>query len=451
VVTDGKDVSSRHSFADAVSAARAAAAPVYTIGIAGPSFTPYALGRLARDTGGSYRVATSAAGLAATYRALRAELARTWSLSYLTSAAAADRVQLGVRVSGAGTARRFASMPSQTGRRSDTASGAIPAAGYGALGTLALGLAVGILLLLACYFWFAAGRGSRVQQRIEPHLGTVTKHGKARRAENRAATRAHFSDVVDSTFANVKQFKKVQRLIERADLPLRPGELLLICAGCGVIFGLVSSLAAQSALIAVVFTALGGALPLGYVSLKARSRLRKFEDQLPDLLITLAASLKAGHSFRQGIQSVVEEGAEPNAKEFQRVMSETQLGKPMDDALTHMAERVGSKDFTFVITAVTIQRQIGGSLSGLFDMVAETVRQRQQFSRKVRALTAMGRASAYVLVALPFFLAAVITMMNPVYMSPLYHTPLGQKLIIASLISVAIGSLILKKIASFRG
>ena len=133
--------------------------------------------------------------------------------------------------------------------------------------------------------------------------------------------------------------------------------------------------------------------------------MRKFENQLPDLLITMAASLKAGHSFRQGVQSVVEEGAEPAASEFKRVLTETQLGKPMDEALANMAERVGSENFTFVITAVTIQRQIGGSLSGLFDMVAETVRQRQQFGRKVKSLTAMGRMSAYVLVGLPFFLA----------------------------------------------
>ena len=179
--------------------------------------------------------------------------------------------------------------------------------------------------------------------------------------------------------------------------------------------------------------------------------MQRFENQLPDLLITLAASLKAGHSFRQGIQSVVEEGAEPASGEFKRVLTETQLGKPMDAALANMAERVGSKNFSFVITAVTIQRQIGGSLSGLFDMVAETVRQRQQFGRKVKALTAMGRMSAYVLVGLPFFLAGTVTVMNSAYMRPLWHTSGGQKMVAAGLVMIAIGSLMLRKIASFRG
>jgi tight adherence protein B len=133
------------------------------------------------------------------------------------------------------------------------------------------------------------------------------------------------------------------------------------------------------------------------------------------------------------------------------VLTETRLGRPMDDALSEMSERVGSKNLAFVITAVTIQRQIGGSLAGLFDMVAETVRQRQQFARKIRGLTAMGRMSAYVLIGLPFFIAMAITFMNPGYMSPLYHTGTGHELIVIGLAMMGFGSAILKKMVSFRG
>ena len=145
----------------------------------------------------------------------------------------------------------------------------------------------------------------------------------------------------------------------------------------------------------------GGGLPIFIVWHKAKRRLAAIDDQLPDLLVTLAATLKAGHSFRQGIQAVVDEGQPPASKEFKRVLTETQLGRPMDDALADMAARIGSKNVTFVVTAVTIQRQVGGSLAGIFDMVAEAVRNRQQFARKIRSLTAMGRASAYVLVGRP--------------------------------------------------
>jgi tight adherence protein B len=169
------------------------------------------------------------------------------------------------------------------------------------------------------------------------------------------------------------------------------------------------------------------------------------------LLTTIAASLKAGHSFKQGLQAVVDEAHPPASDEFGRVLTETSLGRQMDEALAEMAERLGSKNFEFAITAVTIQRQVGGSLASLFDMVAETVRQRQQFARKIRALTAMGRMSAYTLIAIPFFLAAMITLINSEYMHPLYHTHTGQMVIMIGLVMMGFGSLILKKIVSFKG
>ena len=116
-----------------------------------------------------------------------------------------------------------------------------------------------------------------------------------------------------------------------------------------------------------------------------------------------------------------------------------------------MAHRVDSKNFTFVITAVTIQRQVGGSLASLFDMVADTVRQRQQFARRIRGLTAMGRMSAYVLIALPFGLAFLLSLLNPSFMQPLWATHTGHLLIVLGLVMMTVGSAILKKIVSFRG
>jgi len=451
VVTDGRDVSSLSSLQDAVQAAAHAHAAVYAIGIGGPDFTADPLQELASRTGGSFHRASGAGDLAATYRALSSELSRTWQLTYLTAARPGETIHLAVRTPGGKASPTTFKLPSAGSTPSDSATGLIPSGGYSAFGTFFVAICVGFLMLLACFFWFASRRGDVVRARIEPHLGAHNANARARRRENRAATRARLSTAIETALADVKQFKQVHRMIERADLPLRPGELLAISGGIAIFLGFCATVFGASFLAIIALMAIGGGAPIAWVSFKARGRVREFENQLPDLLITLAASLKAGHSFRQGIQSVVEEGAEPASKEFQRVLAETQLGKPIDDALGDMAERVGSENFTFVITAVTIQRQIGGSLSGLFDMVAETVRQRQQFARKVRSLTAMGRMSAYVLVALPFFLATVVTILNPVYMAPLYHTSLGQKLLATGVVMLTIGSLMLKKIASFRG
>jgi tight adherence protein B len=150
------------------------------------------------------------------------------------------------------------------------------------------------------------------------------------------------------------------------------------------------------------------------------------------------------------MQAVVSDGLEPASKEFSRVLLETDVGRPVDRALREMAQRLGSRNFDYVVNAVSIQREVGGSLATLFDVVSDTVRQRQNFTKKVRALTAMGRMSAYVLVALPFVVVAGMTLINRRYVSPLFSTSAGRVMLCLALGGLLLGSLFLKKIVSFR-
>jgi tight adherence protein B len=286
--------------------------------------------------------------------------------------------------------------------------------------------------------------------RLAPHLAPEQRRRKERRRRDSHALRGLFTST-EETFSRLRQFQALQQRLARADMPLLAAELLYLCIGIAVVLGVMGGLAGVPLLFVAVLMLLGGSAPLLYVSFKARRRIKAFDNQLPDLLITIAASLKAGHSFRHAIQAVVDEGADPAAKEFTRVLTETRLGRPMDAALADLAERIGSKNLSFVLTAVTIQRQIGGSLAGLFDIVAETVRQRQQFARKIRGLTAMGRMSGYVLTALPFLIGLAVTALNRSYMSPLWTTSTGHKLVIAGFLMLLTGGAILKKIVSFRG
>ena len=223
----------------------------------------------------------------------------------------------------------------------------------------------------------------------------------------------------------------------------------LSALGASLLIGLARGGDGAPPIVILIAMALGPVVPFGVVWFRMRRRLGSFEDQLPDLLITIAASLKAGHSFKQGLQAVVDEGQPPASSEFNRVLTETGLGRSIDDALTDMADRVGSANFEFAITAVTIQRQVGGSLANLFDMVADTVRQRQQFARKISSLTAMGRMSAYTLIGLPFVLALAISVLNRGYLHPLFYSSAAMLLAIAG--DDAVGSALLQKIVSFKG
>jgi tight adherence protein B len=452
VLTDGQDVSSRASFAQAVAAAHLARASVYSIGIAGRGFTPDPLRQLAAHTGGTYHEATTSTQLAPIYSSISRTLSHSWELRYPTAARPGDKITVAAIVNGVGHANASIQLAGLGASGVLAPSGLLSASAWASpVAPVVIAAIVGLLILLACLFVNSARYGLWVRTRLAPHLGQQTGAAKSRRKRGRGTLLRRVIGATEHAFANVRQFRSLQRLIERADLPLRASELLYICLGCGMFLGLFAAVVIASPLPILIFMAIGGALPIVYVRFKAAGRLKAFDNQLPDLLLTISSSLKAGHSFRQSIQAVVDEGAEPTAKEFSRSLSETQLGRPIDEALTEMAERVGSKNLSFVMTAVSIQRQVGGSLAGLFDMVAETVRQRQQFARKVRGLTAMGRMSAWVLIGLPFFIGAAVTLINPTYMAPLYHSSQGHMLILIGLTMMAAGSFVLKKMVAFKG
>jgi tight adherence protein B len=283
------------------------------------------------------------------------------------------------------------------------------------------------------------------------HVGETRVTSKAARKEKRLAALGNVFRMTEKLFGKLAVWHRISKMLERADVPLRTVEFFWIEIGSVIVAFVIGTLIGAAIPLVLVLVVVAGSIPYAIVWMKMRKRIRAFEDQLPDMLITIAASLKAGHSFKQGLQAVVDEGHPPANVEVKRVLMNASLGRPMDDALAEMADRVGSANFEFAITAVTIQRQVGGSLASLFDMVADTVRQRQQFARKIRALTAMGRMSAYTLIGVPFFIAGAVTVLNRSYMRPLYFTTPGRFLCVLGLVMMGCGSLVLKKIVSFRG
>jgi tight adherence protein B len=451
VLTDGADNASAGTLTAAIAAARQANAAIYTIGIEGKGFTSDPLVQLATATGGQYYGASSTSDLARVYSSIATALKKTWRIQYVTAAVPGDHIRLTASVVGAGSATELAMIPAGNTTPLPEPSKLLPKNAYGPGGPLALAIGVAGLILLACLFFLAGIRGSWVRTRIAAHTGESKGNTKQKRKERRSEMFASIFQATERTLGDLKQWRMISRMLERADVQLRTVEFFWIAVGSALVMAMFAFLFGVSPVFLVALTTIAGMTPFAWVWLKMRKRLRAFENQLPDLLITIAASLKAGHSFKQGLQAVVDEGHPPANAEFHRVLTEASLGRPMDDALAEMAVRMDSKNFEFAITAVTIQRQVGGSLATLFDMVADTVRQRQQFARKIRALTAMGRMSAYTLIGIPFFLLGTITLVNRTYMHPLYATHAGHILMIIGVTMMSIGSLILRKIVSFRG
>ncbi len=325
-----------------------------------------------------------------------------------------------------------------------------------AVGPLVVGLGVGCLMLVATLVALSKPRGAWLRSRLEPYGGgaPVGAVDDPTASNSGAAWRSHadrFYGATERGLEHTRVAEALRRMLDRANLQLRPAQLLFWSAAAGVALAVVVGLASSSPLLLFAAFASGILAPLWWVSSRGRKRMQAFDDQLPDVLMTMSGSLKVGQSFDHSMRAIVDEGLAPASEEFGRVLNEARLGRPLDDAMEAMVDRIDSEDLRFVIMSVNIQREVGGSLADLFQTVSDTVRARQQFRRKVRALTAMGRASAYLLVALPLVTAALIALVNPGYLAPLVQEPTGQLMLVAIVMMTIIGSLILKKIVTIKG
>jgi tight adherence protein B len=306
------------------------------------------------------------------------------------------------------------------------------------------------LVLIGAWLGPRRSRGEELRQRILSHGAPPepSKNGRERRATV-PRPKALFA-ATEGALGSFGPWRRASLLVTRSGVQLRVVEVFYLSIALGVGLGIVASAAGIPLVFVAIIVIAGLALPLSLVQMKGVQRLRAFDAQLPDHLSTLAASLKVGHSLRHAFSTLAVETSEPSRSEFTRVVSQARIGVPLETALKEMGERVGSDDLDYIVTAIAVQAQVGGSLASLIDMVSETVRHRQQHARKVRSLTAMGRLSAYMLIALPFLLAALIALVNRPYLAPLFHRSVGHDLIVYSIVSMTIGALLLKKIIAIK-
>jgi tight adherence protein B len=191
--------------------------------------------------------------------------------------------------------------------------------------------------------------------------------------------------------------------------------------------------------------AVGGWL---YLRIRHTRRLAAFNGQLAETLGLMAGGLQAGLSLPQAVDSVVKEGNEPMAGELRRALVEQRLGVDITDALDSVGERMSSEDFQWIVMAIRIQREVGGNLAEILHTVADTLREREYLRRQVRALSAEGRLSGYILTALPPGLLLYMMVANPAYVQPLYTTTVGFILLGAALVLLTLGGFAMKKLAT---
>jgi tight adherence protein B len=256
--------------------------------------------------------------------------------------------------------------------------------------------------------------------------------------ESRAALLERTVSLATEGLEHFNLMARVAGQLERARLPLRPGEFVLAAGGGGVALGAVMYFLTGQALLGLISAIAGPFLAWNFVKFKVGRRRKAFEAQLPEALSLIASSLQAGHTALRSVQSMVEESEPPLSEEFERVVAETALGDPLVDALERMAQRLDVEDLAWVVQAIRIQQTVGGKLADLLFTLAEFMRGREEIRREVKVLTAEGRMSAWVLGAMPVGLFFAVKTMSPGYLDPMLKAP-GLFALIGAGVSVAIG------------
>ena len=255
--------------------------------------------------------------------------------------------------------------------------------------------------------------------------------------------------LVDGFFAQRKGRLFIRDALENAGLRMRQGDFFVLVLA-GALVGAVAGLVVAGPLLAILFvlvSPLAGHLVLGFLAGKRRNT---FDQQLGDTLQLLAGGLRAGHSILRAIDAAATESQSPTSEEMRRVVTETSLGRDLLSSLNDTAGRMRNEDFVWIAQAIQINREVGGNLAEVLDQVNETIRERSEIKGHIKALAAEGKFSAYILMAMPVGIVAMLMLANPGYMNVMFTRPLGWGMIAASITLMTIGGLWMRKIIDLK-
>jgi tight adherence protein B len=301
--------------------------------------------------------------------------------------------------------------------------------------------AASVLLVLGIYYLRTSGE-RMVAGRIKKISEIKKKMTENRQVEHSGLLRKLLS-AVSGIFIARRLGKLVDKKLEEADILLSGGEFVVIVVALFIISSLFSFIITLNTITSIVIGFIAGAVPFFTVDSARVKRMANFNAQISDALTIMANSLRSGFSFLQAMDMVQRELPDPIKKEFFRTFREINLGTSTEEALQNLVKRVGSDDLDLVITAVLIQRQVGGNL-------AETLRERMRVKREVRTLTAQGRISGLIIQLLPAFLAAFLFFTNRPYIMELFTDRLGQIMLTVALVNEAIGIYLIRKIVDIN-
>jgi tight adherence protein B len=238
----------------------------------------------------------------------------------------------------------------------------------------------------------------------------------------------------------------LQKMLTQGEVNVRAGNFLFFCALSSLVFGLLFMVAGGGAVFGWAGLVLGFFIPYAYASYRRTKRFQRFEEKFPEAIDTLARAVRAGHAFTTALELIASEVSEPVAGEFRQLFEEQKFGLPVRDALINLADRIPLVDVKFFVTAVMLQRETGGNLAEILDNLSYVIRERFKILRQVRVHTAQGRLTMVLLMALPPTIVAIMVVLNPGFIQPLFTDPIGHALIVGGITLQTIGYFFIRRI-----
>jgi tight adherence protein B len=292
--------------------------------------------------------------------------------------------------------------------------------------------------------------GTKIEDRLDLLTGLTSAAPKDGSAKEASILTQPLDDKPSIIESFIERFSNFGLLFEQADTNLTVGRFMTISGVLAALGAAMGAVVRIHAGLMPLCAVLLGAMPLMWLLMRRKRRLKAFAAQLPDALEMLARSLRAGQSMGFGFNMVASEMPLPISREFGRVFEEQNLGIALDDSLRDMTERIPNLDLKFFVTAVVLQRQTGGDLAEILDKIGELIRDRFRIWGQVQALTGEGRLSGVVLLALPFVLFIAVYQLNPDYVKVLFTDPMGKKMLAVAALMQIFGALVIRKIVNIK-
>ncbi len=447
LLSDGGDTASSIQVADVTALLERSDVRLDAVSLVTPDTDAGALGALARAGRGEVAGVGDTAGLTTVYRRIASSLSNQYRLTYRSDAHGPTVLELGLADGSVATMRTEVELPAAPLTPEQPRSVVHPPP-TGALSSPWL-LAVGAgaffvaFLVLALHLTSRRGSGPSVRERLGASRQATSAPNPALSGLADRATKA-----ADNFLEKRGRRRSLNGALEQAGINLRPGEFMVLAASVAV-----GVAAVGMVLFGTIFGLLLGAaaafLARKVVGFVARRRQKAFADQLGDVLQILSGTLRSGYGLLQAVDAVGKEVDDPAGDEFRRLVVETRLGRDLADSLHAMAQRLDSEDFEWVVQAIDIHREVGGDLAEVLDTVGVTIRERSQLRRQVKALSAEGRFSAYILMALPIVIVGMVHLTTPDYLNELF-SGLGLFMLGFGIVLMTVGGVWLKKICTIR-